>query len=160
MNTDGHKAAEQPNMDRIIEGQNHFQLEMILSCHDSVSEFARPGRILMDSSAHESSFLRNVENGAASSNTQMASLNPVGMTENSPAFQRWDRYGRPIESRRDDRKWSLFCRPCGTYSAPGHEPSVETLGYYLPSLWDYDEPDGRRPVAFDGLISQPRGQGA
>ncbi|PWU18815.1 MAG: hypothetical protein C5B50_08075 [Verrucomicrobia bacterium] len=65
------------------------------------------------------------------------SLNPVGMKENSPALQRWERYRKWAKSRRDDRNLRFSAVPVGTYASPRHKPSVETLGYYLPSLRDF-----------------------
>ncbi|PWU16769.1 MAG: curli assembly protein CsgG [Verrucomicrobia bacterium] len=64
-------------------------------------------------------------------------LNPVGMTENSPAFQRWVFAVERDKSRRDGRNRLFSAVPAGTYSGLRHKPSVETLGYYLPSLRDY-----------------------
>ncbi|PWU10692.1 MAG: hypothetical protein C5B50_24915 [Verrucomicrobia bacterium] len=61
---------------------------------------------------------------------------PGGTTDNSPAFQRWVRTLERNQSRRDDRE-SSSAVPDGTYSTSNHDPSVETLGYFLSSLRDY-----------------------
>ncbi|PWU13629.1 MAG: transporter [Verrucomicrobia bacterium] len=65
-----------------------------------------------------------------------AGLSPGGTTENSPAFQRWVREVGGTESHGDDRE-SGSVVPNGTYSTSDHDPSVETLGYFLSSLRDY-----------------------
>ncbi|PWU18368.1 MAG: hypothetical protein C5B50_09275 [Verrucomicrobia bacterium] len=68
-------------------------------------------------------------------------MNPVGMKENSPAFERWDRGRNGAESSRDDRNSLFSAVPDGTYPTSRNKPSVETLGYFLSSLRDYAEPD-------------------
>ncbi|PWU10594.1 MAG: hypothetical protein C5B50_25340 [Verrucomicrobia bacterium] len=64
-------------------------------------------------------------------------LVPQGTTENSPAIHRWVQGWMTNESRRDDRKHVFSVVPNGTCAALRDKPSVETLGYYLPSLRDY-----------------------
>jgi len=58
---------------------------------------------------------------------------PQGHSENSPAFQRWDRLGQHVESRRDGRCFPfglILFRPSRTRWSDFEQPSVETLGYF------------------------------
>ena len=62
-------------------------------------------------------------------------LHPVGMDENSPAFQRWDR-SQTYPSPGGTADVTAFQASLRDASAPTPIPSVETLGYCRMSLRD------------------------
>src|ERR1035441_6429930 len=53
-----------------------------------------------------------------------AALHPVGMTENSPAFQRWDR-GQQLPSPEGTAENHCPSRPFGTYPAGRAHPALK-----------------------------------
>ena len=61
-------------------------------------------------------------------------MHPGGMTENSPAFQRWDR-GYPILNPEGTVE-AVFQPPLRDLAHSPATPSVETLGYSRGSLRD------------------------
>jgi hypothetical protein len=63
-----------------------------------------------------------------------------GMRENSPAIYRWVSECEAILSRRDGRtRQQAFFRPFrGLERSLYLDPSDKSLGYFRPSLWDWD----------------------
>src|SRR5258708_36848270 len=79
-------------------------------------------------------------------------LDPGGMNENSPAFQRWDR-SQTCPSPGGTAESAASQASLRDASATTPTPSVETLGYFRMSL--QDRAAGRAPQSLVTLGSKP-----